>query len=130
MLILFVFGVLPFIYVLVVGFFDWNSFAADPTPLFSGLNNYRALVFDTGFLMSLWNTLKFGVFAVASEIVLGYLLAAALHARFPAQELLPHYPHAAADDRPGRGRRHLAADDGAGLRSGPYYLDRWFGIDF
>ena len=31
LLILFVMGVVPFLYVLVLGFFDWNVFAADPT---------------------------------------------------------------------------------------------------
>mgnify|MGYP000237483137 CR=1 FL=1 len=31
MIVLFVMGVFPFIYVLVISFFDWNAFAADPT---------------------------------------------------------------------------------------------------
>src|SRR5690606_7774096 len=83
LLILFVFGVWPFVYVTVISFFDWNSFAADPTMRFSGLSNYRQLVFDTGFLMSLWNTLKFGVFAVTSQIILGYLLAQLFMKDFP-----------------------------------------------
>ena len=49
-LILFVMGVLPFLYVLVIGFFDWNAFAADPTLRFAGVENYRRLVFDPQFL--------------------------------------------------------------------------------
>jgi ABC-type sugar transport system permease subunit len=42
--VLVVMGVFPFIYVLVISFFDWNAFAADPTMRFAGLENYRRLV--------------------------------------------------------------------------------------
>ena len=31
MIVLFVMGVFTFIYVLVISFFDWNAFAADPS---------------------------------------------------------------------------------------------------
>ena len=82
-LILFVFGVVPFIYVLVTGFFHWNAFAADPTPRFAGVENYRRLVFDSQFLYSVWLTLQFAFFAVASEIVLGYFLAQLFMRDFP-----------------------------------------------
>src|SRR4029450_5745283 len=75
LLILVVFGVVPFLYVLVVGFTEWNAFAADPTAHFAGVENYRRLVFDDQFLGSLWKTLWFAVFAVASELALGYFLA-------------------------------------------------------
>ena len=57
LLILVVFGVVPFIYVLVVGFTEWNAFAADPTPHFAGVENYRRLVFDDQFLIRSWQTL-------------------------------------------------------------------------
>ncbi len=66
---------LPFIYVLVVGFTDWNAFAADPTRQFADVENYRRLVFDTQFLKSLWLTLQFSFWAVLSEVVLGCFLA-------------------------------------------------------
>ena len=71
LLILFIFGVLPFLYVLVIGFMHWNSFAADPEMRFAGADNFRRLVFDDQFLYSLWLTLKFAFFAVLSEIALG-----------------------------------------------------------
>lgn len=128
--ILFVFGVLPFIYVLVVGFFDWNSFAADPTARFSGLNNYRALVSDPGFLLSLWNTLRFGIFAVASEIVLGYLLAQLFMRDFPLKgffRTIHTLPLMIAPVAVGATWRLMTVP---GLGPIPYYLDRWFGIDF
>src|SRR5687768_6151917 len=83
LVVLSVFGVIPFIYVLVVGFADWNTFAADPTARFAGAGNYRRLVFDSQFLYSLWLTLQFAFWAVLSEIVLGYFLAQLLMKDFP-----------------------------------------------
>ena len=81
--ILLVFGLGPFIYVLVTGFTDWNAFALDPTQRFAGVDNYRHLVFDGQFLYSLWLTLRFAFFAVGSELVLGYLLAQLFMRNFP-----------------------------------------------
>ncbi len=130
LLILAVFGVLPFIYVLVVSFFDWNSFAADPTMRFSGVQNYRDLVFDTGFLMSLWNTLKFGVFAVASEIVLGYFLAQLFMRNFPLKgffRTIHTLPLMIAPVAVGATWRLMTVP---GLGPIPYYLDKWFGYDY
>jgi multiple sugar transport system permease protein len=37
LLVLAVFGLGPFIYVLITGFTDWNAFAADPTARFAGI---------------------------------------------------------------------------------------------
>ena len=119
LLILFVFGVVPFIYVLVTGFFDWNAFAADPTPRFAGVDNYRQLVFDDQFLYSVWLTLRFAFFAVVSEIVLGYFLAQLFLRDFPLQGLLPHHPRPAADGRADRGRGDLAAPDRPRPRAAP-----------
>ena len=80
-------GVLPFLYVLVLGFFDWNVFAADPSVRFAGVENYRRLVFDAPFLTSIWLTLKFAFFVVVSELILGYLLAQLLMRDFPGKGL-------------------------------------------
>lgn len=85
LVILFLFGVLPFIYVLYVAFHDWNPFAANPAMVFSGANNFRKVVVDTGFLASLGVTVAFVVFAVASELVLGYALAQAFMKDFPGK---------------------------------------------
>ena len=46
-LILVVVGLVPFFYVLYVGFFKWNPLAVDPSMQFEGLSfNYRRLIFD------------------------------------------------------------------------------------
>jgi len=130
LLILAVFGLTPFIYVLVVSFFDWNSFAADPTMRFSGLSNYRQLVFDTGFLMSLWNTLKFGIFAVVSQIVLGYFLAQLFMKNFPLKgffRTIHTLPLMIAPVAVGATWRLMTVP---GLGPIPYYLNQWFGYEF
>ena len=84
LIILFVFGVVPFLYVLVTGFTAWNSFAADPTPRFHGVENYRELVFDDQFLYSLWLTLKFGLLRGGERARHRLFPRPALHARLPA----------------------------------------------
>ena len=111
LLILFVFGVVPFFYVLVTGFFHWNAFAADPTPRFAGVENYRQLVFDSQFLYSVWLTLRFAFFAVASEIVLGYFLARLFMRDFPLKGFFRTIHALAADGGADRGRRDLAHPD-------------------
>ena len=44
--ILFVVGVIPFLYVAYVGFFNWNAMSAQAGMVFAGIGNYRQLVFD------------------------------------------------------------------------------------
>ncbi|MCE6950680.1 sugar ABC transporter permease [Cereibacter sphaeroides] len=85
LLILFLFGVVPFIYVLYVSFHDWNPFAANPEMVWSGANNFRRVVFDAGFLASLGVTVAFVFFAVLSELVIGYALAQAFMKDFPGK---------------------------------------------
>jgi len=128
LVILAVFGVLPFIYVLVVGFFDWNTFAADPTARFAGVENYRRLVFDTQFLNSLWLTLQFGFWAVLSQVVLGYFLAQLLMKDFPFKgffRTVHTLPLMVAPIAVGATWRLLTVP---GLGPLPYYLNQWFGI--
>jgi multiple sugar transport system permease protein len=128
--ILVVFGVVPFIYVLVVGFTEWNAFAADPTPHFFGVQNYRHLMFDSQFLYSLWITLCFGFFAVLSEVVLGYFLAQLLMRDFPLKGLfrtIHTLPLMVAPIAVGATWRLLTAP---GLGPLPHYLDSWFGIQY
>jgi multiple sugar transport system permease protein len=130
LLILFVMGVLPFAYILVLGFFDWNVFAADPTVRFAGVENYRRLVFDGPFLSSIWLTLKFAFFVVVSELVLGYFLAQLLMRDFPGKGLfrtIHTLPLVVAPIAVGATWRLLTVP---GLGPIPYYLDRWFGIDY
>jgi multiple sugar transport system permease protein len=128
--VLAVFGLGPFLYVLVTGFTDWNAFAADPTPRFAGVQNYRQLVFDHQFLYSLWLTLRFAFFAVASEFILGYLLAQLFMREFPLRgffRTVHTLPLMVAPIAVGATWRLLTVP---GLGPLPYYLDRWFGIDY
>jgi multiple sugar transport system permease protein len=130
LLILFVMGVVPFVYVLVLGFFDWNVFAADPSVRFAGVENYRRLVFDGPFLASIWLTLKFAFFVVVSELILGYFLAQLLMRDFPGKGLfrtIHTLPLVVAPIAVGATWRLLTVP---GLGPIPYYLDRWFGIDY
>jgi multiple sugar transport system permease protein len=130
LLILFVMGVLPFLYVLVLGFFDWNVFAADPSLRFAGVENYRRLVFDGPFLASIWLTLKFAFFVVVSQLILGYFLAQLLMRDFPGKGLfrtIHTLPLVVAPIAVGATWRLLTVP---GLGPIPYYLDRWFDIDY
>jgi multiple sugar transport system permease protein len=130
LLVLFVVGVLPFLYVLVVGFFDWNLFAADPTLRFAGLENYRRLVFDAAFLRSIWLTLQFTFYVVVSELILGYLLAQLLMRDFPGKgffRTIHTLPLMVAPIAVGATWRLLTVP---GLGPIPYYLDRWLDIDY
>jgi multiple sugar transport system permease protein len=128
--VLAVFGLGPFIYVLITGFTDWNAFAADPTARFAGVQNYRHLVFDAQFLYSLWLTLGFAFFAVASELILGYFLAQLFMHDFPLKgffRTIHTLPLMVAPIAVGATWRLLTVP---GLGPIPYYLDKWFGIDY
>ena len=79
------FGILPFIYVVYVAFHRWNPFGANPDMVYNGAKNFRRLVFDAEFLTAVAYTLKFAVFAVGSEVILGYFLAQLLMKNFPGK---------------------------------------------
>lgn len=85
LVILGLFGVVPFLYVVFVSFHQWNPFAANPEMMFNWAENYRNAVFDTRFLASLGVTLAFVFFAVLSELILGYFLAQAFMKDFPGK---------------------------------------------
>lgn len=87
LLILGIFGIMPFFYVLFVAFHQWNPFGASHEMVYNGAKNFRRLVFDKEFLLSVALTLKFAFFAVGSEVVLGYLLAQLLMKDFPGKAL-------------------------------------------
>lgn len=130
LLILFIFGVVPFLYVLVIGFMQWNSFAANPDMQFTGAENFRRLVFDDQFLYSLWLTFKFASFVVVSEIVLGYFLAQLFMRDFPGKGIfrtIHTLPLVIAPIAVGATWRLLTVP---GLGPLPYYLSRWFGYEF
>ena len=130
LIVLAVFGLGPFVYVLVTGFTEWNAFAADPTARFAGVENYRNLVFDGQFLYSLWVTLRFAFFAVVSELIIGYFLAQLFMRDFPLKGLfrtIHTLPLMVAPIAVGATWRLLTVP---GLGPIPYYLDKWFGIDY
>ncbi|MCP8895877.1 sugar ABC transporter permease [Shinella daejeonensis] len=127
LVILGVFGILPFIYVLWVAFHQWNAFGANPYMIYNGADNFRRLVFDTEFLESIWFTFQFGFFAVVSEIVLGYFLAQFLMRDFPGKAVfrtLHTLPLIVAPIVVGSVWR-LMMTPSIGII--PYFLDAWFG---
>ncbi|CAK7255842.1 sugar ABC transporter permease [Shinella yambaruensis] len=127
--ILAVFGIAPFIYVLYVAFHHWNPFGADPLMTYNGANNFRRLVFDREFLLSIAVTIKFAFFAVVSEIILGYLLAQLFMREFPGRGLfrtVHTLPLIVAPIVVGSVWR-LMTTPSIGII--PYLLKTWFGYD-
>lgn len=128
LVILFLFGVVPFIYVLFIAFHEWNPFAFNPNRIFNGADNFRRLVFDQGFLNSIGVTVSFVFFAVISEIVLGYLLAQAFMKEFPGKAIfrtIHTLPLIMAPIIVGSVWK-LMTTPSIGIV--PHYLDEWFGI--
>jgi multiple sugar transport system permease protein len=124
-----VFGILPFLYVLFLSFHQWNPFGANPDRFLIWGDNFRRLVFDTEFLLSIWVTLKFAVFAVLSEIVLGYLLAQLFMREFPGRgffRTIHTLPLIVAPIVVGSVWR-LMTTPSIGII--PHYLDAWFGYE-
>jgi multiple sugar transport system permease protein len=127
LIILGVFGIVPFFYVLYVAFHQWNPFAANPEMIYNGANNFRRLVFDPEFLRSVWYTLAFAFFAVVSEIIIGYMLAQMLTRDFFGKgffRTIHTLPLIVAPIVVGSVWR-LMTTPSIGII--PYYLNRWFG---
>ena len=130
LLILFIVGFLPFIYVLYIGFFNWNAFSNQLGMQWAGVNNYRRLVFDPDFLDSLWRTGLFAFTSVTIELALGFLLAQTLVNYFPGRAFfrtIYTLPLIIAPIAVGATWRLLTIP---GFGPIPYFLDKWFGIDF
>jgi multiple sugar transport system permease protein len=129
LLLLGVFGILPFIYVLFLSFHQWNPFAANPDKIFIWGDNFRRLVFDAEFLLSLWVTLKFAFFAVFSELVIGYALAQLFMREFPGKgffRTIHTLPLIVAPIVVGSVWR-LMTTPSIGII--PYYANQFFGMD-
>lgn len=130
LIILGITGLLPFFYVLYVGFFDWNVFAADPGLHYTGANNFRRLVFDAEFLKSLWATARFTFWAVGSELILGFLLAQILTRNFKGKALfrtLHALPIMVAPIAVGATWRLMVIP---GFGPIPFFLERWFDVEY
>ena len=130
LVILTITGLLPFFYVLYVGFFDWNVFAATPNLIYAGANNYRRLVFDPEFLNSMRVTLKFAGWAVTSELILGFLFAQLLTRDFRGKAFfrtIHALPIMIAPIAVGATWRLMVIP---GFGPVPFFLDRWFEIEY
>jgi multiple sugar transport system permease protein len=130
LIILFVFGLLPFLYVLFVGFHDWNLFSKTREMIWTGVDNYRRLVFDEEFLNSLWTTARFAFFAVLSELIIGFLLAQLMTRDFPGKaffRIVHTLPLMIAPLVIGAVWRLLTIP---GFGPVPYLLQSWFGLDY
>ena len=129
-IILIIVGFLPFLYVIYVGFFNWNAFSNQLGMQWAGVNNYRRLVFDDAFLGSLGRTALFAFLAVTIELSIGFLLAQTLVKTFPGRTVfrtLFTLPLIMAPIAVGATWRLLTIP---GFGPIPYFLDKWFGIDY
>lgn len=128
--ILSIVGFLPFLYVIYVGFFDWNAFSNQLGMQWAGVNNYRRLVFDDAFLSSLGRTALFAFLTVSIQLVLGFVLAQTLTRSFPGRTVFRTIftlPLVMAPIAVGATWRLLTIP---GFGPIPYYLDKWFGYDY
>lgn len=129
LIILFLFGVLPFLYVVYVAFHDWNPFGVNPEMVYNGAANFRRAVFDTGFLASLGATIAFVFFAVLTELIIGYFLAQAFMQEFPGKAIfrtIHTLPLIMAPIIVGSIWK-LMTTPAIGII--PHFLDEWFGYD-
>lgn len=129
LVILFFFGVLPFVHVVWVSFHQWNPFAANPAMIANGAENFRQIVFDDAFLNSIGVTIAFAFFAVISELLLGYFLAQAFMKEFPGKAIfrtIHTLPLIMAPIIVGSVWK-LMTTPSIGII--PHYLDTWFGIN-
>ena len=129
LVILILFGVVPFLYVLWLSFHQWNPFAANPDIVYNGAENFRRLVFDEAFLASLGATVAFVFFAVTTQLVLGYLLAQAFMKDFPGKAVfrtIHTLPLIMAPIIVGSIWK-LMTTPSIGII--PHLLDSWFGFD-
>lgn len=77
--VLFVFSLLPTVLGFALSFFHWSGAMS---PRFAGLENYRGLASDPRFWPALRNTLIFTAATVPATVALGFILAAAVDARW------------------------------------------------
>lgn len=77
--VLAVFTLVPTALGLGLSLFTWDGVGQAS---FAGLSNFRALIGDPRFTAALRNTLVYVVVSVPPTVILGFLLAAALHARW------------------------------------------------
>ena len=79
------FSFLPLLYAVYISFHDWTLIGE---PDFTGIGNYRRLVYDPLFWRALANTLVYAVGTVPTSMAIGLLLALALNRRMPGRSFL------------------------------------------
>lgn len=120
-------GLVPFVYVAWTAFHRWNLNAVTRDAVFNGLDNVRRLVHDERVLDATRTTVLFAVYAVGSQLVIGYGLARLLMRRFPGRQLfrtVHTIPLLVAPIAVGATWRILLVP---GLGPLPHYLEQWFG---
>lgn len=130
LLVLFVTGLVPFVYVLVTGFLNWNPVGANPLPTWTGVENFRRLVFDEAFLGAMGRTVVFTIVTVTLQLILGFVLAGMLLRNFAAKPLfrtIHALPLVIAPIVVGAMWKLLT---NPGLGPLPYFLRQFFGFDY
>jgi multiple sugar transport system permease protein len=123
-------GVLPFLYVIFIGFHQWNVFSAERGRKFVGFDNYALLVFDEAFLGALGRSILFTVLVVGLELVLGFLLAQSLIKDFRGKTIFRTIyilPLVVAPIAVGATWRLMTVQ---GFGPIPYFLKEWFGYEY
>jgi multiple sugar transport system permease protein len=80
-------GLMPFFYVIWVGFHDWNLDSKVRGMVWSFASNYRKVVFDTDFLFSLGRGILFTLATVSISMCLGLLFATLLSKPFKGRSI-------------------------------------------
>jgi len=85
LVLLAIFMLYPLVYSIYFSFHDWGM---QGDPIFSGLHNYRRLVFDANFLMAFWRTLKVTFICIVVELSFGLGLALLWNRDFRGQNVV------------------------------------------
>lgn len=123
-------GIVPFLYVIFLGFFKWNVFSAERGRTFVAFANYAQLVFDGPFLESVGRSVFFTVSVVSIELVLGFLLAQSLVKDFRGRTIFRTIyilPLVVAPIAVGATWRLMTVQAFGPI---PFVMKEWFGIDF
>jgi len=123
-------GIVPFLYVIFLGFHEWNVFSAERGRTFVGFANYADLVFDQPFIEAIGRSMLFTVVVVGVELVLGFLLAQSLIKDFRGKVIfrtLYILPLVVAPIAVGATWRLMTAQ---GFGPVPHFLKEVFGYDF
>ena len=81
-----VFGLFPVLFSLYLSFHRWSGLGERE---FVGLDQYRFLIKDDTFYLSLWNTLVIWVMSTVPMLTLALVIAAVLHSVTRGKSVLP-----------------------------------------